>query len=163
MDAGVLLSLAVRGALVLGASLVVTRLASRAPSSTRRLVLALGLAGALAVPLATAVVPRLEVAAPVVAAPILQARVFAERDPGAPAPSTGVASAASISTTAPSRSFPWRGAIVGLWALGAAVVLARASVAGDRRHRGARRDGRARGAGGHRCAVAGGARTRKRP
>jgi hypothetical protein len=64
-------SLAARGAVLLGLALAAMPLLRRAPSSARRLVLALGLGGALLIPAVAAISPAWRVEAPIsIAAPI---------------------------------------------------------------------------------------------
>jgi beta-lactamase regulating signal transducer with metallopeptidase domain len=95
---GLLLSGAVRAAVVLAAGLVAYALLSRASAATRRFVLVLTLGAAIVVPVAAAVGPRWRVEAP----PALSA--FARESDGASAPSAGpVGSQAQVAQTASPR------------------------------------------------------------
>jgi len=114
---------ALRGALVLCAALLAMPLLRRAASSTRRLVLALGLAAALVVPVLSAALPAWHVRAPSLALP-LHGRIVAERPVAGPAPAPATAPALSPAAPSPRRVDPLT-LVTGAWALGALLLLVR--------------------------------------
>ena len=128
MISGILLSGAVRAAVVLAAGLAAYALLSRAAAATRRFVLVLTLGAAIVVPLASALGPRWTVQAP--AALSVFARESDERAPGA-APAIDAAIVAGAAAPRVAQSSPWgtidvRGALVLAWLAVAAALLARA-------------------------------------
>lgn len=127
MDGSLFAAVALRGVVVLGATMVAVRVLRSAPSSTRRLVLAVGLVGALASPLASSVVPRLEVTAPSAAITVLRTRIVADSLPVGAAALAAPAASSSL-PPASSRPLPWRTILFAVWSLGAALVLARLGV-----------------------------------
>ena len=141
-----LLASALRGALVLAAALLAMPLLRRAASSTRRLVLALGLAAALAFPALSAALPAWRVEAPSLVAP-LHGRTVVERavsggDRPAPALATPPASSSGVSSSwgvAPLAVAVW------IWALGAFLLGARLAVSLVRARAMVRRASPARG------------------
>jgi beta-lactamase regulating signal transducer with metallopeptidase domain len=117
---------ALRGALVLAATLLLMPLLRRSASSTRRLVLSLGLTAALAVPALSAVLPAWHVEAPGLAAPSRWKMVTEPQGSGgaaAAAPAARVSSPSSVVTAArtvdPFVLAGWA------WAIGALFVVAR--------------------------------------
>ncbi|WP_437913201.1 penicillin-binding transpeptidase domain-containing protein [Sorangium sp. So ce302] len=122
---------AARGTVLLGLALAVMPLLRRAPASTRRLVLVLGLAAAALVPVASRLVPAWRVL-PVAELGVADAsRPFAEPIGDAIAPpsvepvSHAVAQAPSTPVAPAKQSFPWGPVLLAVWALGAFAVLAR--------------------------------------
>ncbi|MGD0530081.1 MAG: M56 family metallopeptidase, partial [Polyangiaceae bacterium] len=119
---------AVRVAVLLGLALVAMPILRRSSSATRRLVLALALGGALVLPLVSAMAPAWHVEAPsavtslrgvVVAEPVLTAERAASAPTG---PSVPAATAPRAEVS------PWLhpvALLIGVWSLGAALVLAR--------------------------------------
>src|SRR5579883_2453024 len=117
---------ALRGALLLGGVLLAMRLLRRAAASTRRLVLALGLAGTLALPALSAALPAWRLPAPSLALPV-PGKLVAEPPavPGgelAPAPAPSPTASPGVSAT---RSVDPSALIVYVWALGALLLVAR--------------------------------------
>ncbi|WP_437894812.1 penicillin-binding transpeptidase domain-containing protein [Sorangium sp. So ce124] len=122
---------ATRGAVLLGLALAVMPLLRRAPASTRRLVLVLGLAAAALVPVASRLAPAWRVL-PVAELGVADAsRPFAEPIGDAIAPpsvepvSHAVVQAPPTQVALAKQSFPWGPALLAVWALGASAVLAR--------------------------------------
>ncbi|HEY8042051.1 MAG TPA: penicillin-binding transpeptidase domain-containing protein [Polyangiaceae bacterium] len=127
---GLLLSGALRAAVVLTAGLAATLLLSRAAAATRRFVLVLTLGAAIAVPIAAAVGPRWTVEAPA-ALSVLARESANEGAPGAgpAAEPTRVPPAASPgATVSPSPAgLGWRGAIALAWLVVATALVGRAA------------------------------------
>ncbi len=124
---------AARVALVLGLALGAMPLLRHAPAATRRLLLALALAGALVMPLASALAPAWRItAAPTSAAP----RGVPELEPlaeGVPSPAVTTTRGAALATVRRAQPRSWRGvdaaaAFGVVWALGALLFAARLAV-----------------------------------
>jgi beta-lactamase regulating signal transducer with metallopeptidase domain len=119
---------AVRVAVLLGLALAAMPALRRASSSTRRLVLAVALTGALVLPIVSAIAPAWQVDAPA-AVSALRTRIIPEAAvEGAAAPSaTDVNAAPALVVHAPRASSPVDGAkiLAAAWASGALLVLAR--------------------------------------
>jgi beta-lactamase regulating signal transducer with metallopeptidase domain len=119
---------AVRVAILLGLALAAMPLLRRSSSSTRRLVLALALGGALVLPLVSAVVPAWRVEAPS-AVTSLRGVVTSEAVVGpekaAESPSSGEVTASVVPRVDVARRFDPAALLVGAWAFGALLVLAR--------------------------------------
>lgn len=121
-----LLAGALRGAVFLGATLLAMPLLRRAAASTRRLVLALGLASALAVPALSAVLPAWHVEAPSVVAAPLRGSVVTEQpgSGGAAGPAATTSPVASSAISSPRNIDPF--VVLGcVWAFGALLLMAR--------------------------------------
>lgn len=122
---------AARGAVLLGLALAVMPLLRRAPASTRRLVLVLGLAAAALVPVASRLAPAWRVLPVAELGAADASRPFAEPIGDAIAPpsvepvSHAVVQAPSTQVAPAKQSFPWGPALLAVWALGASAVLAR--------------------------------------
>jgi beta-lactamase regulating signal transducer with metallopeptidase domain len=125
MDHPLLITDALRCALVLAAALLAMPLLRRAASSTRRLVLALGLAAALGLPALSAVLPAWHVEAPSLALPLRGKLVGEPSVPGG-GPATARASTSAITPAvfSPSR-IDGVAVVVWVWALGALLLVAR--------------------------------------
>ncbi len=122
----VLLGNALRGALLFAAVMLAMPLLRRAASATRRLVLAFGLAAALALPALSAGLPAWRVPAPSLALPVSgknvaepMARPGGELAP-APSPSTRASAAAS-----PLPVLDVAALVTSVWAVGALLLVAR--------------------------------------
>ncbi|WP_441290999.1 penicillin-binding transpeptidase domain-containing protein [Sorangium sp. KYC3313] len=122
---------AARGAVLLGLALAVMPLLRRAPASTRRLVLVLGLAAAALVPVASRLVPAWRVLQVAELGVADAGRPFAEpigdavAAPSVAPVSHAVAQAPSTPVAPAKQSFPWGPVLLAVWALGAFAVLAR--------------------------------------
>ena len=129
---------ALRVAVLLALALLAMPLLRRTSSATRRLVLVLSLGGALVLPLVSAAAPSWRVQTPGAVASLGS---FEEADPVIPASAPAAVSAqsepasASSARAAPAPSFDPTIPLGCIWALGAALVLARllVGVAGTRR------------------------------
>lgn len=132
--------LALKGAIVLGAVAVAALLLRSSAASTRRLLLASGVVGALALPLLAAVVPtwglwrpaRLEaiesVAEVALASPVPLPAAMAERLPAIDALASAAGPAASTPRPAARASISWGAAATGLWLAIAVALLCRLGV-----------------------------------
>jgi beta-lactamase regulating signal transducer with metallopeptidase domain len=124
---------AVRVAVVLGLALGATVLLRRAAPAARRIVLATAFAGALVMPLLSAVAPAWRLPSPVSMG--LRARelteALVEGGPMAKAGPSAVSPAkAALSVTTGARSHvDWRAVVAVVWALGALLVIARLALA----------------------------------
>ncbi len=129
---------AVRVAVLLGLALAAMPLLRRSSSATRRLVLALALGGALVLPVVSAVVPAWRVETPSAVTSlrgvVTTEALVAPENPEASPPS-GEATAPVVPRADVARRFDPGALLVGAWALGALLVLARL-VAGLVRTRG---------------------------
>ena len=130
-----LLLTAARGALLLGATLVAMPLLSRASAATRRLVLVFAFVAVTLLPIASAVLPKLRVELPAAAetdARALAAQSSPEPVARARAVEAGAATAspedAVRSAASPSIHVAPATIALAVWALGAAIVLARLGV-----------------------------------
>jgi beta-lactamase regulating signal transducer with metallopeptidase domain len=123
---------ALRVAVILGLALAAMPLLRRAPAATRRLVLALALAGALVMPLASALAPAGRVAAsPSGAAPrgVPELEALVEGSPALPVtPGSRAIAAAPPSVPASLLGVDPALAFAVVWALGALLVVARLAV-----------------------------------
>src|SRR5579859_6997218 len=118
MNDQVLLTTALRGALALAAALLAMPLLRRAASSTRRLVLALGLGTALLLPVLSAALPAWRVEAPSIALPV-HGKLRSE-----PVFEGRVSAQASVSTQMPAMAGTAAGKASSAWAIDAAQVVA---------------------------------------
>ena len=117
---------ALRVAVLLGLALAAMPLLRRAPSATRRLVLALALGGALVLPILSAVAPAWRVEAPAVI-PVFRGHPVAEPlvEGGAVAAAPGAGEGVATAVTAVRSRVGAGEVLAGIWALGALLVLAR--------------------------------------
>ena len=123
-----LLTDAVRVAVLLGLTLAAMPLLRRSSSGTRRLVLALALGGALILPLVSAIVPAWRVEAP---AAVTSLRGVVTTEPlvapeeAAASPPSGEVITPVVPRVDVARRFDPAALLVGVWAFGALLVLAR--------------------------------------
>ncbi len=119
---------AVRVAVLLGLTLAAMPLLRRSSSATRRLVLALALGGALVLPLVSAVVPAWRVEAPSAVTSlrgVVTTEALVAPDKVEASPPSGEVTAPVVPRIDVARRFDPGALLVGAWALGALLVLAR--------------------------------------
>lgn len=121
MNTWILLNVALKGTIVLGAAWLLTLLLRRKSAAARHLVWTAASAAVLALPMLSIGLPELRLPAPVAAGGFVF-RVFSTVAADAPAPAPQVVSPASPAT-GHSRPVRLTGALPWIWSIGAAVVL----------------------------------------
>ncbi|HEX3343645.1 MAG TPA: penicillin-binding transpeptidase domain-containing protein [Polyangiaceae bacterium] len=123
-----LLGSALRGVVLLGLALAAMPLLRGASSATRRLVLALTMGGALVLPMVSAIAPAWHVGEPAAVTSlrgIVTTEPLVSPDEATVAPASGEAAVPVAAPVDPVRSFDPAVLLVGVWALGGLLVLAR--------------------------------------
>jgi beta-lactamase regulating signal transducer with metallopeptidase domain len=125
IGASLALSLIVKATIVSIAALTAVRMASRAPASVRHLLLSSGFAVLLALPVATLIVPALELGVPI-ASPVLAVPNTTPATVNVTLPAVSSRDEAGVSPVVPARRFMSFGMVLLIaWIIGVATVLAR--------------------------------------
>jgi cell division protein FtsI (penicillin-binding protein 3) len=135
MTTSFLISMFVRGAVVLALALAAMRFLRNTSASLRHAVLALGLAAVIALPLLAAVGPTWHAPALAAAAPDIAVVNLPVPEPAATSPAGVAAAAAPFAPAAPARSIPWQAIVAAVWLAGAGLCLLRAGVGARRARR----------------------------
>jgi beta-lactamase regulating signal transducer with metallopeptidase domain len=120
-----LLGDAFRVAVLLAMVLLAIPALRRASAATRRLLLAVSLGGALALPLVSAAVPTWRVQTPAVVESLRTVVVTEPMVPASTPAALGTSESAALPRVEPARRFDPTGLVAYVWAAGAAIVLAR--------------------------------------